>query len=268
MKRFNEIKSMAVGLAAILSGTVAYAALVTDGLVMHVHSQDVRVWSKNGKVARMVDQSTSKMDLPSAVANDGPTIVPKALNGHDILRFNGTSTGLQMAAADAGHLNGSPAGFTMFVVFRSSGHTGSTPSPLIRKGESMSSIRNEGYYLTQDGTYLVHRASDDGSKGQAYRKQTTSTDWVVFGMVMDPTTGTMLSLYNGEGLSKWFKDQGSLDEPFTASSRFSVGWNANAAGMDLAELVVYDRALNTAEWNEVGATLGQKYDIKTTYVIP
>lgn len=127
--------------------------------------------------------------------------------------------------------------------------------------------------MTQDGTYLINRASTTTTTdlGQAYREATTSTNWVVFGMVIDPTTpttGTMTSLYNGEAMSQWFRDAGSLTGAFTESSRFSVGWSAPAAGMELAEILVYNRALSETEWGQVGATLANKYDITTTYVIP
>lgn len=243
------------------------AALVTDGMVLHAHAESVATWSLNGKVARMNDLSGSgnDNDIASQSVNDGPTIQADALNGYDTLYIGGTTEGLRILAADASDFNVTTNGLTLFAVFSTPYNSGY----VVRKGNDNSSSE-VGYSIFTDSTSggRIHsRAADDSGTRQGTTLTTSSTDFVVYGMIIDPSAGTLTSLYNGTVMSSWFSD-GAIDDTITSADDFGIGNNANAAGMELAEIVVYNRSLETAEWNEVGATLGDKYAIDNTYVIP
>ena len=54
--------------------------------------------------------------------------------------------------------------------------------------------------------------------------------------------------------------------PFAATLNFGDSW-AGGIG-DIAELLVFDNALSTADRNAVGVYLADKYGITTAYVVP
>lgn len=95
---------------------------------------------------------------------------------------------------------------------------------------------------------------------QAYT--TTSTDFFVIAMVIDPSTDTLSTCYDGTGFVTT-TSAGGLDN-LSNSNDFDIG--DGLSGMEFAELAVYNRVLTEEEWNDVGHDLGTKYGITTTYV--
>jgi len=258
-------------LPLLLAGfTLSHGQLPTSGLVLHVNGENVTT-KASGKVATMTDLSTTGEDLVSFGngANDGPTLQANSLNGFDTLLIDGSLNGLRIFNANAQHLDSGANGLTLFAVM--SAPVDNTASLINYGNRTSSNVVGYSVFTDDNGDGRIHgRAASDNDSRQGTTLTTTESGFFVFGMVIDPTAttdaGSLESFFNGPGtMTSGWVDDGKLDT-ITPTEDFRIGASTAASGMQLAELAVYDRALSDVELNDVGFTLGTKYNLSTTFV--
>ena len=246
-------------LTAVDSLGAESAATLTTVYVAPVTVSGMRIWLRADKGVTVSgdratswrDQSGRSMDATQTNSSLRPTFVLPGLNGKPVLRFNGTSNAMNLPH----FMTGATAG-DMFVVVRAAAASLSSDSRLF------SAIN--GHAPT---CYPV--ANNRISDGFA------TPSGIPFGAA--GVDLTVAKIYNVTGdASGWsarldgtkLEHRGSNQVAFTNTTWTPVlgadrsgSWYAlaNWFGGDVAEIIIYDRALTIAERQEVGEYLAQKY---------
>jgi hypothetical protein len=217
---------------------------VTAGLVLHLDADDIdgdgtaEGLSESGLTGSTVDTWADKSASARHATKRGgtPTLVPNAVNGHAVVRTSDHATWLDFA--DITDIR------TVFWVV--------SESP---------SATSDGFLLGDDGRYHFHRASTKGPMWSSnfanpgVKAGTTRLDGaVVNGTTTPPPLGSygVISLITTNNV-----EASQITRDRTSTTR---GWNG-----DIAEILIYNRPLTAEEEQEVGAYLGWKYDLATSY---
>ncbi len=224
-------------------------ALSQDGLVLHLEGGAGVSTTNDGKVTHWEDQSASQNNL---LAFGDPQVVSGELNGHDVIRFDGRDDQLVRSQA----LNNLPSGDadrSVFIVasYNSSGNGGVT------YGDNES---NQAFGLVVDrtGDLAVQGwgnpddvRSDVPGVGQGWLSQSA-----VFG------SGILTHYKSGiliDTEAKTYEtDVSSSDEGLVIGAEID---GAPQIKMDIAEVIIYDRALLNSERQEIETYLTEKYDL-------
>src|SRR3989304_1431184 len=106
MKTRNLFSStLILGALLVLTGVSARAQTlsVTNGLVLWLKADAGVETNISGVITQWLDMTTNGNH---AIATAGPTLVPNAMNGLPLARFNGTSINLQVASSPSVALTG------------------------------------------------------------------------------------------------------------------------------------------------------------------
>jgi hypothetical protein len=232
-----------------------------SGVVLHVDAQNIV--QSSGQVTKLLDQSGLGLDISHNTASSstyGGTLNSSALNGYDTLSI--ANSGFRMTIADSANVNATTNGLTLFLV-ASLAHTADVD--VLRKHAGATST-NPGYYLKAytpgGGRDFSLWATTDSSNRRELRYYNSTNDFFVMAIVINPSTDTVATFYNGTGFTTTTTVGGLND--LSNSANFDIGSTA-AGQMNFAELLVYNRALTENEWNKVGWYLGIKYGIQTSY---
>ncbi len=196
----------------------------------------------NASVALWLDQSTYGRKAQQNNAAYQPTLNTSGLNGHSAILWDDNRRFMLLDSQPTGHQ-------TLFVVYQDT------------------STRN---YATPVGTTYDGKGSYHGhtSQSQVFRDGNT-----------DPKTLNGQSYRNGvlyNGLTtprpaNWALDVHVATDPLAqnvttiGADNFSPATENRYITGGIAELILYDRALNDYERNAVGNYLAQKYELQTTY---
>ncbi len=230
-------RSSFVLLAAVtlILGSTVFAASplpVTSGLVAHFDANSITDVNNGQQVTRWTDLSGTGHDADRA--GGIPTFVTNVINGKPVVRFDPTNT---------------------YFTF-----TG------------ISSIRTVFWVLKEDpaASYnrflLGHSTSWNFHRGHyCFWNSTWASPYVLGG-----TTRLNGAVIDGTTTEVPYSDFSiaSLVTPGNVSAQQLTRDRTNAAASwhgDIAELIIYNRPLNTVEENMVGYYLTQKYGIGTTY---
>src|SRR5690606_27434185 len=195
-----------------------------------------------------LDQSGRGNDLTAA---GDPALLPAATpTGRPAIAFDGGADGSGDKLERTGTLHGLPAGAadrSMFVVARyaSAGYGG------VAYGASTGCARTFGLVVDPAGKLMVQRWCADYQTAVAG----TGAGWLLHGAVL---SGTTLTHYN-DGAVIETRSGASFS---TRLSRIVVGAELDASpylAMDVAAVLVYDRALPASERAQVEAYLREKY---------
>jgi len=232
---------------ALFFVTVAHAAaatLPTDGLVLHVEADaGVTTAAGTADVTDWSDQTAQGNDL---VAAGAPLLVAGALNGEAIVSFDGTDDILQRLAA----VNGLPAGDsdrTIFSVvkFDSTGYGG------VAYGTD---AINEtfGLIVAPNGNLMVQGwgAVNDFDSGIAG----TSMGWMVQSAMHE--SGTMTHYQNGTQIDLRVQTYATNPTKIVLGAQIS---GVPFLDMELAAVLIYDRALSAEELADVEKYFSVKY---------
>lgn len=221
------------------------SGLITDGLVFHL-AGDVGVTTDATGVTGWADQSGQGNDLTGF---GDPQLVADGLNGHDVVSFDGDGDKAERTAT----LNGLPTGSadrTMFLVAKyddadawgGAAYGNGAPNEVF------------GLVVTEGSGVLVTQGWGSGNDFVS-SEPGIGAGWLTHAAVVESNVVTQ------------YKDGTQLGGTFshtydTGSSTFVVGEEIAGLGsvdVDVAEILVYDRALTEQERQQVDAYLQQKY---------
>jgi len=216
--------------------------------------------ANGGAVATWVDKSGKSHDVAQSTGADRPTRIESVVGGRPVVRFsannhyltrsdalgfsgNSAMTVFMVIEADDGvgrravHLGNASGASQQTIAFSTDSSFRYNNGNRIFAGDPMSGAFGIGTWMTEiGGTYGSGRFFKNGDE----KSQTGSTN-----------PANIKNLVDGELL--------------IGQGRSNAGaWSDRFLG-DIAEIVIYDRALSSDELNKVGYYLEQKYGLTTTY---
>jgi hypothetical protein len=208
----------------------------------------------NGAVSVWKDQSGNGNDAAQPSESSAPIFVDNAVNGRPVLRFDGTDDYLDVASSPGLAITGDIASFfvarfTDFATFRAIwGKTaGNVPRP------------NDYYLLPNTGVPRVYRGSDVGAVNQSTDGARVAAGvYVLLGFNQSGTT--MTHYFNGQpsGTGQLTVTPTDSGTPLKIGSRDDFVTKMKG---EIAEVLIYDKALSDSERGAVAAYLGAKYGI-------
>jgi hypothetical protein len=212
----------------------------TTGLALWLKA-DAGVVTNGSAVTQWNDQTSSGNNAGQGNANDQPTLVPNALNGHAVVRFNGSSDYLVTNSVVT-----TASQFTIFVVST----LGNAPGP-VYNGDSGAS--GYGFYRQNSADYGVLYG---GQSFLTFGSTITSGEQL---QELENTSGNTLTFYQN-GTQSGNTATASPNAPTGAT--YIGGVNSNASNLfsgDIAEVLIYNRALSTSERQQVEQYLLNQY---------
>ncbi|MFC1659029.1 LamG-like jellyroll fold domain-containing protein [Pseudomonadota bacterium] len=230
-----------------LSNKWGVAAIPTSGLTLWLDADDESTITFNGStVSGWEDKSGNGNNVIQTTASSQPTYVVAGLNNRAVLSFDGSDT-LSKASVSTLSLF-SQNETTMFIVNKQDFAQSSTPF-----------VWNTGV----GGRVSIHNPWGDGiiywdapiTSGRIYQGgHSAKTNWAVWGFVKESNTASRV-YYNGSSL---FSGTYTSSPIPIASAALDFGESFTG---DIAEVIVYNRALNSAEIDAVEAYLADKWGL-------
>jgi hypothetical protein len=228
-----------------------------SGLIFWVDASQITGLAGGQGVATWSDASGAGKHMAQATATLRPVYIPGVLNGWPVVRFDGVDDYLTNSTLSI------PSGATILMVARNAAQTttGSLYRPVF--------CGNSSPYLASGTEYAVgykrgdspgfHAALANGSAAQVLQTSAAATD--AFELHTHVKSGTTGNLYRGgasvatgiQSRSSGFGSGYNLGADLADSSRRYKG--------DVAEVVVYNRALSDAERQSVENYLRAKYGL-------
>jgi hypothetical protein len=216
----------------------------------------VRLWS---------DQSGNGYDATQSTTAARPTYIASGLNGLPVVRFDGTDDRLGLGASALGMLR-NVAGATVFVVVKYSDIVGANrTSFFLSNGTATTSARIQIRTTTTPKYQVLGRRLDaDSSQNVASSQATSTTNFVVQSAFFNYQNTLLQQYINGakDGEKTDFQTAGNTSDTDSQNSSIgSDGTPGNFLNGDIAEIIVYNRALNTSELAQVHRYLSRKWGI-------
>jgi hypothetical protein len=211
----------------------------------------VRTWS---------DQSGNGYDATQSTTAARPTYIASGLNGLPVVRFDGTDDRLALGASALGMFR-NVAGQTTFLLIKyQSGTNASKNSLVIFNNASAPRLQMRQI----NGKYNINAMRLDAVTEQSISSnQNIATDFVMHTSRVDYVNTESRQFINGQtdGLKTDFQTSGNTSD--TNSSNIFIGsWiSSEYLNGDIAEIIVYNRALNTSELAQVHRYLARKWGI-------
>jgi hypothetical protein len=212
----------------------------------------VRLWS---------DQSGNGYDATQSTTAARPTYIASGLNGLPVVRFDGTDDHLGLSGGALGLLK-NVAGATIFVAVKYSATAVNAPSFFASRNSTSTSVRILIRTSTAPKYNMQATRLDADTAINMNSVQATNTNSVVI--------QTAKADYQNQTLEQFIN--GTLD----GSTTFATSGNTENADSlaiflgrvsttyltgDIAEIIVYNRALNTSELSQVHKYLSMKWGI-------
>jgi len=229
----------------IATVAVAIQSMVTSGLVLQLDG-DTGLLSSGGVITTWQDQSGMGNDV---VASGDPLAMAGVLNGHTVVDFDGVEDKLERTLT----LNGLPAGNadrTVFVVanYRSTGYGGFAYGTGM--GPPYSCNQTFGLIVSPQGELMVQGWCNDF----ATTVQGTGAGWMVQSAVL---SGGILSHYkDGQLIDLQTHSYNTVLTNMVLGAELDSVPNLD---MQMATVLVYDRALTSTEQQQVQDFLQYKY---------
>ncbi|MEQ1851989.1 MAG: LamG-like jellyroll fold domain-containing protein, partial [Chthoniobacteraceae bacterium] len=235
------------GTATITVTVVAAAPPVTTNLVLHLESTQ-GVSTSGTKVNSWTDLS-SRANTVSSVGN--PQLVPtRTPSGKPAITFNGTTDALQRVHSSS-PLNGFPtvnANRTIFIVAK---YNNASTDAGVSYGTASS---NRAFGLVVAPTTGQLRLQGWGSSNELTSTTAGSgAGWLVQSAVLSSGTATLFK--NGTQIAQWAHTYNTSLTRLAIAARLSSGF----VNMEVAAVLIYDRALTATERASVETYLRTKY---------
>jgi glucose/arabinose dehydrogenase/fibronectin type 3 domain-containing protein/uncharacterized protein (DUF2249 family) len=223
------------------------AAPVEDGLVMRLKG-DLGVTAPSGGVTSWSDLSGHNNDM--APTTGSPTLVTSELEGHDVIRFDGVDDGLGRTLANEFPLANSDRSVFMVTTYRGWSNTGSGAVGFTWGEDTCNSAF--GLTRTDDGDLGVQGWC--GSNDFDSNVNADGAGWITQSVVLG---GDLMNHYkNGELIDVQTHAFGTNPGKIRiGASMRDTRW----VDMDVAEVLVYDRALTDEERQEIEDYFGAEY---------
>lgn len=223
----------------------------TNGLLMWFKA-DNGVTLSQGRVATWIDQSGGNSNATQTTAGNQPQLVSNVLNGKPVVRFDGTSDSLRFIQRMDGF-----SGATLIIVSASAGD----PQGVYAGGESAPLYWPEYkpwgmLYLSPYQTSVRYRfGTGQANNLPMYTRPSVGGS---FSITTAVKSGTAESVYvDGQLRQSWTSASSTLSG---ISDAGTIGFGANKgfAG-DIAEILVYNRAVTASERQAIEGNLTGKY---------
>ncbi|CAM4487163.1 putative repeat protein (TIGR02543 family) [Paenibacillus endophyticus] len=211
-----------------------------------------------GRVSSWNDQSGNGMSATQATAANQPILIEDALNGNNALRYNGTAAHLILTPLDLNQNNGA----TIILVSKS----GSSSTGASQSGDSNSPIyfHESGswgkIYLTPFTDRIMGRyGSGQSNNVVTYVRPSAKTGYSVSGFMKD---GTSEYIYvDGARVQTYTGKLGTIQNNSTTGwiGMAQAGTNKSYFNGEIAEILIYNKALSEAEMNTVNQYIKDKY---------
>ncbi len=232
------------------------------GLVTWLRA-DAGVTSSGGSVSQWADQSPAGNNAVQATSGDQPTLTTNAMNGEPALTFNGSTSYLSIP--DNPTLR--PSTMTVLAVASRSGGNGGYYSHLIGKPYYSGSGWTSPYFsyeLTDDtngapffncsiaGAGHAASSTEDVNRNQAY-------------VLAGSYDGTTVSLWQSGVLTSTTTVSGVIDNGDATRKDLVIGQASVTSPREwlngqIAEVLIYNRALTAAELQQAQTYLAVKYN--------
>lgn len=254
MKHISHILLIASGFLACTFVAphclAAYSPTNVPGLTLWLSADSGIETNASGVVTNWLDRTTNGYNVSQSPAITEPTVVTNMINGLPVLRFNG-----------AGRLTG--PGIASIVV--------DTPRTIflatIPKDPPVSSAEVFGY----NTSYMIDLGSYDGASNPGHRVRVRQTANFYSGKDSCPYGEPRMITVLGDGSGTMVKADSTLPTNsatkyfhYALTTSFGVGWSSYASRSyrgDLAEVILYNRALTVSEQDHVYLYLSERYSI-------
>ncbi|KKM86812.1 hypothetical protein LCGC14_1275330, partial [marine sediment metagenome] len=230
------------------------------------------------KVTTWPDKSSNSNDIAQATADDQPDLTQAVINGHPIIRLNGTTDHLFLSSGPILDLfNTDDQAFASFVVYK---HDGVAPAGNERFWAATEAVDNDPWIkiflapLNKWGAAIRdHNVVD--SAAVTTTNAVNDANPVIRIDNKNGTSGSMILdiRKNGgaalAGASGADFDVGAMDsrlDRFTVGAELSSGGTGSFLGGDIAEILIYDSGLSIADMQTVMDYLSARYNITDTAV--
>lgn len=221
----------------------ADAGVTTDG-------PNVLSWADQSSSPDVAVQIAAAPDLANA-----PQLVASALNGKPILRFDGVDDYLSIPDTESLSIAGDLTSFFVvkfddFATFRA----------VWAKTENNLPAPTDFYTFPGTGIPQVYRGNGTAASIGAFASTTplTAGSFLTVGFSMEGTTCTHYLASQATSSGTITAGTGDTDQPLLIGTRGDLFTKMKG---DIAEILIYARALTAAERASVAAYLGQKYSI-------
>lgn len=256
-----------------LPGRLAAAGEPPDAGLVTWFKADADVLGENGRsaadgeaVARWTNQTGDAVHAWQENEDRRPQLIKTAIGGLPALRFDGKNDLLHNPQQD---LLPSGAPRTVVVVGRVADDTGGALFTFGRRRTDGAAVFTAQHVVVR-GTYYVYSdgVNSAGNTTAARDAFTALKDPFVTSFVSPGAAGKLRVRLNGSDLSTTQPgsvgpDQGS--KGFTIGSREDLPIGSQMFTGDIAEVLIYDRALSDEQLGTVGTYLATKYDLDTQY---
>ncbi len=257
--------------AANFGGASGYATAVAVttlpvGSTTELPQTGMKLWLRpetlvqaGGGLSLWLDQSGLGNDGVQTQSSNAPQVVTGAINGQPVVRFNGTSSYLNLPQ----FMGGVPSG-ELFIVMKSSASAGQDYGIIGSLGVSDSIFPTSSYYPTSAGQireafgtttpYAFSANGVDLRQPRLYSVSAANNAWTATldGSVLFSTGVNATNFANGS------------QTPLLGAARNSYYGGSGPVSFfagDVAEIIIYDHALSAWDREIVGAYLNRKYAI-------
>ncbi len=239
----NELETFESGINSVVYDT----SLPSDSLQLWI-SADRGLQLSEDKLVNWLDASNQLNNARQPLATNQPVLVDSVINNKPVIRFNGSSSYLTLPEADELGIQNSD--YELFIVTRST----SSELQFLYSGasEAYELHLNGGLgarVIPRSGVYIDSGSPSDYTNGQAYiiNSQISSTSG---GLRIDDE---LVALVNSNS-------QNSSNVAINLGRRFNGSYYLNG---DVAEMIIYNKALSANDRESVVSYLSNKYDIET-----
>ncbi|MGH2359749.1 MAG: LamG-like jellyroll fold domain-containing protein [bacterium] len=246
---------MSTGLLLLGSGggSAAFSPDQVSGLILWLKADSLAL-NDGDAVTTWADSSSSANDVTQATAANKPTLQTNEINGKPVVRFDDVND--RLGRADDADFDFGSGNFSVFAVAKPTGSRGA--------------IICKDNYQGADGFYV--KCADNGEIGSgtlwfAYWNGSTTvsmgavdTAFHQLAAIREGTGANQVKLYLDKTNSANTTDARTLSNALELRVGSAVN-NADFFGGDIAEILVYNSALSTADRQSVETYFSSKYGI-------
>ncbi|PTY02065.1 hypothetical protein DB346_10090 [Verrucomicrobia bacterium LW23] len=217
-----------------------------------------------GKVSVWEDQTSVGNDAAQGTGANQPAVIADALNGHDVIRFDGVSSYVRIA--DNGTVRPT-AGITVFAVARPSGAA---------RGDVVAKALTRASWAAPQYSYALSHEADNTGYGYLSTTPSAATTVIGAGTARREKYAYVSALvYDGAALKVFSNGTEQASTAATGDINYDdltardllIGAAHGTSGVtryfkgDVAEVIAYGRALNATERGQVEVYLADKYGL-------
>ncbi len=225
-----------------------------SGLAFWVKADAITGLSDNDPVTTWIDSSSLAHDTTQADSGKRPTYQTSELNGKPVVRFDGSDDYLETAALSGAQLTLSANSITIFVVQKQLGSSGNNSSLNWPKAATVGN--RLGVFATYDNSIYFSYGDNSGGTISVVQPGGWDDDWKLLELWRSTTSGEIY-VDGASILSASFSDDLSI----AGTDELSIAGSITSFGGDIAEVFIFNRALNSTERGQMRTYLNTKYAI-------